>query len=84
MPNYDYQCDACGHAEEIFQKMSEDPLSKCPSCLQISFKRKPGGGAGLHFKGTGFYITDYASADAPKKSEAQACCPCGKSASCST
>ncbi|MBA2368357.1 MAG: zinc ribbon domain-containing protein [Candidatus Protochlamydia sp.] len=83
MPNYDYHCSSCGHAQEIFQKMSEAPFTECPLCLEVTFKRKPGGGAGLHFKGSGFYITDYPTPDASQKSEAKACCPCGKPASCS-
>jgi len=57
MPTYEYVCTA-GHAFEAFQKISERPKSKCPKCGKPA-TRKISGGAGLVFKGTGFYITDY-------------------------
>jgi putative FmdB family regulatory protein len=57
MPTYEYQCPE-GHAFEKFQKMTEKPRAKCPVCGQTAI-RKISGGAGLVFKGTGFYITDY-------------------------
>ncbi|HET7042340.1 MAG TPA: zinc ribbon domain-containing protein [Gemmatimonadales bacterium] len=57
MPTYEYVCTA-GHTFEAFQKISERPKSKCPICGK-SAKRKISGGAGLVFKGSGFYITDY-------------------------
>jgi predicted nucleic acid-binding Zn ribbon protein len=44
---------------EAFQPMKAEPLKKCPACKRLALKRKIGGGAGLIFKGTGFYITDY-------------------------
>ncbi|CUI17915.1 conserved hypothetical protein [Candidatus Protochlamydia naegleriophila] len=82
MPHYDYSCASCGHEEEIFQKMSEQPLVDCPACHQAEFKRKPGGGSGLHFKGSGFYITDYNNT--PSKPSSGGCCPCGSPSSCSS
>ncbi len=57
MPTYDYQCTAGHHFEKI-HKMSETPRVKCPTCGQPS-ARQISGGAGLVFKGSGFYITDY-------------------------
>jgi putative FmdB family regulatory protein len=57
MPTYDYQCTA-GHNFEKIHKMSESPRVKCPTCGKPAV-RQISGGAGLHFKGTGFYITDY-------------------------
>ena len=57
MPTYEYICTA-GHTFEAFQKISERPKSKCPTCGKPA-KRKISGGAGLVFKGSGFYITDY-------------------------
>lgn len=57
MPTYQYICTA-GHAFEAFQKMSERPKTKCPKCGKPA-TRKISGGAGLVFKGSGFYITDY-------------------------
>lgn len=77
MPNYDYKCTNCGHQEEVFQKMTDGPLMECPQCHQLSFKRGPGGGIGLQFHGSGFYITDY---DGKKPPASDNGCGCGKSA----
>jgi putative FmdB family regulatory protein len=57
MPTYDYQCIE-GHNFEKIHKMSETPRVKCPTCGKPA-ARQISGGAGLHFKGSGFYITDY-------------------------
>ena len=57
MPTYDYRCAACGHTFEYFQSMSDDPLSECPECGG-KVKRLIGGGTGIIFKGSGFYVTD--------------------------
>ena len=57
MPTYEYQCPE-GHEFELFQKMSEKPRAKCPVCGKPAV-RQISGGAGLVFKGSGFYITDY-------------------------
>jgi putative FmdB family regulatory protein len=57
MPTYEYQCPE-GHEFELFQKMSEKPRAKCPVCGKAA-TRQISGGAGLVFKGSGFYITDY-------------------------
>lgn len=59
MPTYEYACQKCGHEFEQFQSMRDEPLKKCPKCKKPSLRRLVGGGAGLIFKGTGFYITDY-------------------------
>jgi putative FmdB family regulatory protein len=69
MPTYDYECSA-GHRFEIFQKMSDEPVSECPECGAAS-ERKISGGAGFLFKGDGFYITDYRSDDYKKKASAE-------------
>jgi len=61
MPTYDYVCDACGHALELFQSMSEAPKKKCPKCGKSKLARRIGAGAGFLFKGSGFYLTDYRS-----------------------
>ena len=58
MPTYDYVCTDCSHEFEEFQKMSDPLLEECPEC-DGKLQRKIGGGAGLLFKGNGFYITDY-------------------------
>ncbi len=72
MPTYEYACAKCGHEMEAFQSMKDAPLKKCPACGKLSLKRKVGGGAGLIFKGTGFYLTDYKKPAAPKESGSDA------------
>lgn len=57
MPTYEYRCPE-GHTFELFQKMSDKPRAKCPTCGKMA-ERKISAGAGLVFKGSGFYITDY-------------------------
>lgn len=58
MPTYDYRCKDCGHQFEAFQSISAEPFTDCPVCSG-RVERLIGGGAGLVFKGSGFYITDY-------------------------
>lgn len=69
MPTYDYICDACSHAWELFQKITDDPIKKCPECGKRKAVRQFGTGAAIMFKGSGFYETDYRS-DSYKKSAA--------------
>lgn len=61
MPTYDYQCKECGHTFELFQQMSDSVKKKCPDCGKLKLKRLIGSGAGVMFKGSGFYETDYRS-----------------------
>ena len=61
MPTYDYRCDACEHQWELFQSIKAEPEKKCPACKKKKARRLIGAGAGLIFKGTGFYLTDYRS-----------------------
>ena len=61
MPHYDYVCTACGHEFEVFQSMTEATKRKCPECGRLKLQRKIGTGAGVLFKGSGFYETDYRS-----------------------
>ena len=78
MPTYDYKCDACGNQFERFQSITAAPIRKCPSCGKNKVRRLIGPGAGLIFKGSGFYITDYRSEgykDAAKKGEAKSDSP---------
>ncbi|MDR1389723.1 MAG: hypothetical protein LBJ31_07075 [Treponema sp.] len=57
MPTYEYECKECGYDFEIVQKMSDDPLAECPECGGV-VRRLINGGAGVIFKGSGFYVTD--------------------------
>ena len=74
MPTYDYVCHSCGHELEVFQSMTEAPKRKCPECGTMKLQRQIGMGAGILFKGTGFYETDYRSSsyEQGKKSEVEA------------
>ncbi len=65
MPTYQYQCKNCGHELEEFQSISEPPLTLCPACRMESLVRVLGGGYGIIFKGTGFYLTDYKKTSSP-------------------
>jgi putative FmdB family regulatory protein len=59
MPTYDYSCSACGHRFERFEGINDDAPKACPKCGKKKAKRLMGTGAGLIFKGAGFYTTDY-------------------------
>jgi putative FmdB family regulatory protein len=61
MPTYEYKCDACDKQFERFQSITAEPIRKCPYCRKQKVRRLISGGAGLLFKGSGFYITDYRS-----------------------
>ena len=69
MPTYEYQCAACGHAFEEFQSITAKPLRLCPKCGRRKLKRLIGSGAGVIFKGSGFYQTDYRSESYRKDAE---------------
>ncbi len=58
MPTYEYECLHCAHNFEVFQNMNDKRLDKCPKCNK-KVKRVIGAGAGIIFKGAGFYATDY-------------------------
>jgi putative FmdB family regulatory protein len=71
MPTYDYKCSACGHTFEQFQSITAPPIKRCPQCGKAKVKRLIGTGAGLIFKGSGFYITDYRDAGYKEKAKAE-------------
>lgn len=77
MPTYEYACPKCGHNFELVQSMRDEPLKKCPKCRKAGVKRLVGSGAGLIFKGSGFYITDYKNKKSPesKPSESKPAAP---------
>ena len=70
MPTYEYQCDSCDYRFEQFQTMKAEPIKICPQC-RGSVRRLIGSGAGVIFKGSGFYQTDYRSPSYQKKAEAE-------------
>lgn len=69
MPTYDYACQKCGHEFDEFQSITAKPLRKCPECGKLGLKRLIGTGAGIIFKGSGFYETDYRSESYKKAAE---------------
>lgn len=84
MPTYQYNCSDCSHEFEQMQKITDEALRHCPKCQKDALKRGPGGGVGLSFSGSGFYINDYGSGKEHSTTPKPSCCPCGKgSGSCS-
>ena len=69
MPTYEYNCVSCGYEFEQFQSITAKPIRKCPKCGRTSVKRLIGVGAGVIFKGPGFYATDYRSESYKKAAE---------------
>jgi len=61
MPTYAYVCNNCHHEFDAFQSITAKPLRECPACGKNTLKRLIGTGAGIIFKGSGFYCTDYRS-----------------------
>ena len=70
MPTYDYECKKCDHRWELFQSITAKPIRKCPECGKLSARRVIGPGAGIIFRGSGFYQTDYRSESYKKAAEA--------------
>lgn len=95
MPIYAYRCSACGHAKDVLQKLSDAPLTTCPSCGAEAFGKQVTA-AGFQLKGSGWYATDFkgggttapaasAPAEAPKAEASSAAAPpaaCGGSCAC--
>ena len=84
MPTYEYECTKCGHNFEAFQSIKDKPLERCPKC-KGKVKRLIGSGAGIIFKGSGFYATDYRRKDAGKSSDTKpkaGCDSCAQKHTC--
>jgi len=83
MPIYAYRCDACGHGRDVLQKMSDAPLTDCPSCGTAGTFKKQLTAAGFQLKGSGWYVTDFrggsGGTSAPASAAASAA-PAGDSA----
>ena len=75
MPTYEYECRRCGHNFEEFQSITAKPLKKCPACRKFKLHRLIGAGAGVIFKGSGFYCTDYRSSDYKAKAKSDSASP---------
>jgi putative FmdB family regulatory protein len=71
MPLYEYECDACGHRLEIIQKFSDGPPDACPQCGKGPLQRQFSSPA-IQFKGTGWYVTDYAGKKGASKADKSA------------
>ena len=91
MPIYAYRCEACGFAKDVLQKMSDAPLTQCPSCGKAEFKKQVTA-AGFQLKGSGWYVTDFrggnsgsnGAAAAGAKTESAPASPSGSSEASST
>ena len=70
MSTYEYECDACGHRFERFQSITARPVRTCPRCGKRKVRRLIGTGAGVLFRGSGFYQTDYRSSSYRKAAKA--------------
>ncbi len=83
MPTYDYECQDCGYKFEKFQSITEQHLTNCPQC-DGKVKRLIGLGAGIIFKGSGFYCTDYKTKEKPSKTSdsCASCCDAKKNGNC--
>ena len=68
MPTYEYECKACDHRFDLWQRMTDDPIKECPECGG-EVRRLVSAGAGIIFKGSGFYATDYRSEGYKKRSK---------------
>jgi len=84
MPTYEYECKNCNKVFDIFQKITDKAIEKCPKCHK-KISRLIGGGSGIIFKGSGFYATDYRKPSAKNTSpkEKSGSCP-AKNAECSS
>ncbi|NMG33022.1 zinc ribbon domain-containing protein [Azoarcus sp. TTM-91] len=89
MPIYEYRCESCGYQKEHLQKMSDAPLSTCPSCGKASYTKLLSA-AGFQLKGSGWYATDFkngggksaSSSSASSSSDSAPAAGCGGGCAC--
>lgn len=81
MPIYAYKCAACGHTLDVMQKMSDAPLTACPSCGQEQFAKQVTA-AGFQLKGSGYYATDFKGGPAKKDDAPSPACGTGACPAC--
>lgn len=81
MPIYAYKCGACGHQQDVMQKVSDTPLTDCPQCGKADFSKQLTA-AGFALKGSGWYATDFKGGGAPAKKEEPAAPACGAGGCC--
>jgi putative FmdB family regulatory protein len=74
MPIYAYKCESCGFAKDVLQKMSDSPLTECPTCGASAFKKQLTA-AGFQLKGSGWYATDFKGSTAPSGAAADTSAP---------
>jgi len=74
MPTYEYECKSCGKNFDAFQSMSDEPIRSCPDCGK-EVRRMIGGGSGIIFKGSGFYVND-------SRKSSSACSSCSTAPAC--
>ena len=72
MPTYEYECKSCGHRFDAFQSMQDEPLKTCPKCGE-EIRRVIFGGAGVIFKGSGFYVNDKSKGKTDSDSACKSC-----------
>lgn len=92
MPTYDYYCKTCDKDFEFFQSITADPLTECPTCeTKGTVERKISGGAGIIFKGSGFYETDYKtkrgkpeSSESKSETKSKSTDSCGSGCGCAS
>ena len=75
MPTYDYKCENCEESLEVFQRITEDPLIVCPKCGLSTLVRVVTGGAGVLYKGEGWYVTDYSKKSSGGKEQSESVTP---------
>jgi len=82
MPTYEYECQECGHRFDLFQNITAKPKQKCPKCKKNALKKLISAGAGIIFKGSGFYETDYKRPANNQKEPTPKCGAAGEKAEC--